>query len=332
MTPTSGSAHAQAHPNLALIKYWGKRNRELNLPATGSLSITLGALHTRTTVQFDNTLDADDIVLNGAHHVDPSGRISRFLDLVRTRAYTSTHARVRSSNNFPTGAGLASSASGFAALAVAASHALGLPLTARDLSCLARRGSGSAARSIFGGFVEMAAGTDDTGEDAVASPLLDAAEWPLEVVNSLTDPTEKSVGSSAGMEISRRTSPFYQAWVAANAAGLADARAAVQECDFGKLADVSEASCLAMHGVMLSSRPGLIYWNAATIECIHRIRAMRNSGIGVFFTIDAGPQVAAVCLPGHAAVVADALRTVPQVQELLTSNLGPGARVIEDIR
>ncbi|MGH8151601.1 MAG: diphosphomevalonate decarboxylase, partial [Rhodanobacteraceae bacterium] len=257
-------------------------------------------------------------------------KIGAFLDLFRTRAQATTRARVETANDFPTGAGLASSASGFAALAIAADRALGLGLGATELSRLARRGSGSAARSIFGGFVEMAAGTRDDGNDAFATPLLDAAAWPLEVVVAITTRERKATSSREGMDLTRRTSPFYRDWIATATGDLAAARSAVEARDLGKLADVGEASCLAMHAVMLSARPGLIYWNAATLECIRCVRALRHDGLGVFFTIDAGPQVKAVCLPEATARVAGALRDTTGVEEVLVSGLGAGARVVED--
>jgi diphosphomevalonate decarboxylase len=329
MTAPPLQASAEAQPNIALVKYWGKRDDALNLPAAGSLSITLDALHTRTGVRFEAALAADDIVLNGQRDPEQTRKIGAFLDLFRARAQVATRARVESANDFPTGAGLASSASGFAALAVALDHALDLRLPSQELSILARRGSGSAARSIFGGFVEMAAGTRADGEDAFATPVLGAEAWPLKVVVAITTRAAKATSSRDGMRDSRRTSPFYRAWIATANADLDDARVAVQNRDFDKLADVSEASCLAMHAVMLSTRPGLVYWNAATLECIHAIRGLRAAGTGVFFTIDAGPQAKAVCLAEHAEHVAAALRGTRGVETTLISGLGAGARVIE---
>ena len=330
MSVATGEAAATAQPNIALVKYWGKRDAALNLPAAGSLSITLEALHTRTRVRFDDALDADDITLNGERDAAQTRKIGAFLDLFRARAGITTRARVESSNDFPTGAGLASSASGFGALAVSVDRALGLGLDARALSVLARRGSGSAARSIFGGFVEMASGQRDDGEDAFATPLLDASAWPLKVVVAITTRTKKSTSSSAGMQASQRTSPYYRDWVATVPHDLETARAAVRARDFEKLANVSEASCLAMHAVMLATRPALIYWNAATLDCIQCIRALQLTGTGVFYTVDAGPQVKAVCLPEAVARVRDALGSITGVEEILVSGLGEGARVVED--
>ncbi|MEO5813491.1 MAG: diphosphomevalonate decarboxylase [Rhodanobacter sp.] len=324
-------ACAQAQPNIALVKYWGKRDAVLNLPASGSLSITLDSLWTRTRVAFEPALLRDELLLDGAEHPPALIRVSACLDLLRARAGSALHARVDTSNNFPTGAGLASSASGFAALVLAGSTALGLMLDRRELSILARRGSGSAARSIFGGFVGMAAGTRADGQDAFATALLDAAQWPLSVVVAVTSRHTKAVGSGAGMERSRRTSPFHEAWLTGAEADLASARHALEQRDFAELAAVSEHSCMKMHAVMLASRPALLYWNGATVECVHAIRALRErDGIPVFFTIDAGPQVKAVCLPSVARQVAAALGAVAGVEQVLTSTLGAAARVLAD--
>lgn len=323
------AATAQAQPNIALVKYWGKRDAALNLPTTGSLSITLDALWTRTRVEFNPSLQRDELRLNDAAHASTLKRVSACLDVLRQRAGTGCRARIETRNNFPTGAGLASSASGFAALVTAAASALDLPLDRRTLSLLARRGSGSAARSLFGGFVAMARGRRADGEDACAEPLLDAAQWPLQVVVSVTSSRAKSVASGTGMELSRRTSPLHDAWVASAADDLIDARAAVLARDFAALAAVSEHSCLKMHALMLSTRPALMYWNGATVECMQRVRELRErEGLGVFFTVDAGPQVKAVCLPEDAPQVAAALADIAGVEDILTSALGEGARVL----
>jgi len=324
-----GDALAQAHPNIALVKYWGKRDRTLNLPAVPSLSITLDRLWTRTRVRFDAALEADRLELNGKPAPRELERLRPTLDRLRALADCALPACIESSNNFPTAAGLASSASGFAALVVAAARALGLRLEAAKLSELARQGSGSAARSIFGGFVEMALGERADGSDAVARPLLAAAEWPLEVVVAVTDPAAKAVTSTDGMEHSAASSEFHAAWVRGAAADLEAARAAVTGRDFERLAEVSEASCLKMHATALAARPGLLYWNGATVEGMHAVRQLRREGIPVFFTVDAGPQLKAVCLPGHGDTVAGAIARIPGVHETLRCGLGEGAQVLD---
>ena len=283
-------AAVKARANIALIKYWGKAESELNIPAVGSISITLKELWSETRVEFDNALPGDTLLLDGESRPDQLERVTKCLDVLRARAGCDDSARVVSSNNFPTGAGLASSASGFAALAASAASALGLELPPRELSVIARQGSGSAARSIFGGFAEMHAGSAADGNDSFAEPLLAAEAWPLEVVIAITERGEKAVGSRAGMGQSAATSPFYGAWVQSSDADLDAGRQAILDRNFGALAEVSEHSCLKMHATAMAARPPLIYWNAATVACLHAIRELRESGLAVFFTIDAGPQ------------------------------------------
>lgn len=321
------AATAQAQPNIALVKYWGKQDTAANVPAVPSLSVTLDSLWTRTRVRFHEELTCDELSLNGdPDHGKPRQRVSACLDRLRRVCGRQLWASVDSENNFPTGAGLASSASGFAALVTAACSALGADLDPARRSSLARQSSGSAARSIFGGFVELAlAGAPDP----VARPLLNASEWPLTVLVAVTSTTAKATGSSTGMTLTAASSDYYGAWVDTAEKDFAEGRAAIMAQDFEALASVSERSCLKMHGLMLSAQPGLIYWNGATVECLHRIRELRRRGTAVFFTVDAGPQVKALCLPESAAAVQATLSEVPGVSEVLESALGAGARVID---
>lgn len=322
-------ATARAHPNIALVKYWGKRDTELNLPATGSISITLDALHTKTGVRFDEELENDIFVLDGSSHRGETHRVVDCLDLIRKIADKKIYAEVRSANNFPTGAGLASSASGFAALVVAADAALELNLDRGQLSELARRGSGSAARSLYGGFVELHHGARPDGSDCIATPLLDADKWPLVVTVGIVSHEAKSVGSTEGMERTRKTSAYYDAWVAGAESDIALARAAIEQRDFQKLADVSEKSCLKMHALMMSAQPGLLYWYGATVEGIHRVRELRKAGHAVFFTIDAGPQIKVVSTAQEQQTVAEALREISGIRQVLKAGLGEGTVVID---
>lgn len=325
-----GSAVAEAHPNIALVKYWGKRDEALNLPCVGSLSITLEPIRTRTRVRFLAEAGADVVRLNG--EAGAAGRVGTGLDLLRARAGVDWRAEVDSDNDFPTAAGLASSASGFAALMVAGAGALGLALPPSELSELARRCSGSAARSIFGGFAEWARGERADGRDSIAHPLLDRAAWPLSVAIAVTSTAAKAVSSTVGMRRTAATSPFQDAWVATQKADLAEARAAVTTHDFERLADISEHSCLKMHALALAARPGLIYWNAATVAAMHCVRELRAQGVPVFFTVDAGPQVKAVCLPSALATVSAALRELPGVLKVIECGLGASARLVPEPR
>jgi diphosphomevalonate decarboxylase len=320
------TATARAHSNIALVKYWGKRDAALNIPAVGSISLTLDALSTDTRVTFRSGLEKDEFWLAGTRA--NASRASHLLDIVRDSSGLDRRAVVESMNNFPTAAGLASSASGFAALAVAASAAAGLSLDNRELSILARRGSGSAARSLFGGIVELYAGNHDDGLDSFAEPVLAPETWPLTVVVAITELGQKGVYSTAGMGGSALTSPFYPAWVDTSEDDLAAMRLAIANRDFEQLGELAEYSCLKLHALMMSTRPALLYWNAATIAAIYAVRELRANRIPVYFTIDAGPQVKALCLPEHARAVADALARVTGVHETRISALGRGAQLL----
>jgi diphosphomevalonate decarboxylase len=308
---------ATAHPNIALVKYWGKQPGAGNLPATPNLSITLSDLTTTTTV---SDADQDEVHLNG--HRVKDAKIFAFLALLRAN-FSIGPLRIETDNNFPTGAGLASSASGFAALITAINAHTGLGLNAAALSSWARQGSASAARSILPGFVSLAPPTWQ------AEPIADNSHWPLCTVVAVTSTTAKAVSSTRGMEISRRTSPFFDAWVDGSEDDYNAARRAIQQRDFERLSQVAELNCLKMHGMMLTSTPTLAYWNAASVACMETVRELRSAGSAVFFTIDAGPQVKAVCLPEDAANVAQALSQVPGVYRTIRCGLGDGARVVQ---
>jgi len=319
-------ATAVAHPNIALVKYWGKADVKKNLPAVGSISITLDTLTTTTSVRLDSELDRDELVLDGQPASDERTARARFcLDLFRRHRPDLPPVLVESENSFPTAAGLASSASGFAALVTALNAVLESPLGGDELVEISRRCSGSAPRSLYGGYVELALDGDGT----TVRPILDRQEWPLEVVIAITSKVAKVVGSTEGMELTRTTSDFYESWVSSSSDDLAAARTAIEARDFQALAAVAETSCLKMHAVAMAARPGLMYWNGATVECLHRVRELRCGGVPVFFTIDAGPQLKAVCDPGSSDHVAAALSEIPGVVEIVRCGLGDGARVVE---
>ena len=315
---------AIAQPNIALIKYWGKRDTKRNLPAVGSISITLRELFTRMAVEFDASLGADTLTVNGTPDNAMLPRLAACLDRI---AGSERHrARIASDCNFPIAAGLASSASAFAAITVAAAAAAGKDFDRDSLASLAGQASGSAARSLFGGFVEL----KNRDDDIRCATIMDAADWPLSVIVAITETGPKAVGSTKAMEISRRTSPFYSTWIEQQEQDLATARSAIAERDFEKLAAVTEHNCLKMHSIMWASRPPLVYWNAATMRCLETVRQLQGQGLGVFFTIDAGPQVKAVCLPEHADHVANALRATAGVTDLMVTGLGDGAKLETD--
>ena len=332
MSTTSGRAVAEARTNIALVKYWGKRGGTLNLPAVGSLSLTLEGLSTRTEVRFDPSLTSDSLELNGAAELGlPRDKVSKFLDLVRGLGGGKQFAAVSSANNFPTAAGLASSASAFAALALAATKAAGLSVDGRALSILARQGSGSAARSLFGGFVRMHRGELADGTDSFAEPMTvrSAEDMNVRMVLGITKKGPKETLSTDGMRHTAETSPYFAAWVATSEPDLADATAAIARNDLEALGVVTERSALTMHASALAARPAVLYFAGATIEGYRAIVAMRKTGIPAWFTCDAGPHVKALTDAANADEVARRLAEVPGVIESRVCKPGQAAEVLE---
>ncbi len=323
-------AKARANTNIALIKYWGKKNTRLNIPAVGSISFTLNNLWTETEVIFSEHLRADELVLDN-RRAKPKElqRISKFLNLFRQIKGIPLKAKVISINNFPTAAGLASSASGFAALTLAASKALNLTFSPKELSILARQGSGSAARSIFGGFVEMHSGSAPDGSDSFAEQLAAPHYWDLRLLIGITSFRAKKVGSTEGMTLSQKTSPFYKAWVKSQPDDLLQMREAILQKDFQKLGELSERSCLKMHALALSSNPGIIYWNAITLDAMHAVRDLRRKGVQAYFTVDAGPQIKVLCLPKDEVRARDMLRSINGIERIIVNAPGPNAKFLE---
>lgn len=319
------TATARACANIALVKYWGKRPGSENLPATGSLSLTLEGLVTETTVAFDPELPADRFILNG-ESADPS-KITNFLDILREQAHISTRAEVTTRNQFPTASGLASSASGFAALAVAATHALGISLEPTALSRLARRGSGSAARSIFGGFVRMHAGQTDAEAYAcpIVSSLIDSVRMAIAIVGG---GAPKQHGSRDAMNHVAQTSPFYRSWLGLVPQDLTAAEAALGAGDIAALGEIAEGNALAMHATALAARPAIHYWQPATIAVLTAVRQLRRAGRAAWATIDAGPHVKVLTTVDDASFVERKLAAIDGVTETMISKPGPGATVV----
>jgi diphosphomevalonate decarboxylase len=319
-------ATAVAHPNIALVKYWGKADAALALPATGSVSMGLDVFPTTTTVTVgDGTTDGrearDAFTLNG-RVVDGVAldRTTRFLDLVRALAGSDEHAAVESTNTVPTGAGLASSASGFAALATAAAAAYGLDLDERALSRLARRGSGSATRSIPGGVAVWHAGTD---EESFAERI-EAPAMAMVVVTISAG--EKSIGSREAMARTIDTSPFYPAWVTSTAVTVDDMVAACAAGDFTRVGELTESNALRMHATIEGAFPPIRYLVARSVAVFDAVAAMRTAGVEAYATADAGPNVVVLCRPADTDRVA---RGLEGLGDVVVSHTGPGARVVE---
>ncbi|MBA8990839.1 diphosphomevalonate decarboxylase [Curtobacterium pusillum] len=339
------TATAVAHPNIALVKYWGKADAHLALPATGSVSMGLDVFPTTTTVTVDGGA-ADDqealgprgpvpdrraaagrprpwgdaFTLNG--HVAEDGalvRVTQFLDLVRELAGSSARASVVSENSVPTGAGLASSASGFAALATAAAAAYGLDLAERDLSRLARRGSGSATRSIPGGVAVWHAG-DDQGSYAEPIPAP-----PMAMVVVTIDAGPKPIGSREAMRRTIATSPFYPAWVTSTTDTVGEMLTACAAGDFTRIGELTESNALRMHATIEGAFPPIRYLNSRSVAVFDAVAELRAAGVEAYATADAGPNVVVLTKPEDRGTVAAALAGFGDVIE---SGTGPGAHLV----
>ncbi|MFQ5648194.1 MAG: diphosphomevalonate decarboxylase, partial [Candidatus Aenigmatarchaeota archaeon] len=239
--------------------------------------------------------------------------------------------KIVSENDFPTGAGLASSAAGFAALALAVSKALGLPTDPKALSMLARRGSGSATRSVSAGFVEWHRGEKEDGSDCFAEQIAPPEHWPeFRMVVAITSRKEKKVKSRAGMAQTIKTCPYYPKWLETVNADLDAVRKGIKEKDFALVGSTAEHNCLKMHATMATTKPPIIYWNPATMQVIHSILNWRDEGLESYFTIDAGPQVKVVCLEKDAEELARRLKVLDGVDEVIVTKPGPAARLVEE--
>lgn len=325
------SITALAHPNIALAKYWGKRPYGKNLPAVPSLSLTLSGMATETRVTPQDAPD-DSLLLDGrAQSGRPLVRVTELLDLMwreAERAGPRPRVRVTSRNDFPTAAGLASSASAFAALAVAGDAALGTGLGRDALSCIARRVSASAGRSLFGGFVELPAGREGD-ERLPAQPLAPPDHWDVALIVAVTAEGQKKIGSTEGMLHTAATSPLYAGWIEGAPAIFERARAAVLARDLPALGAAMEHSSLSMHATAMAADPGLLYWNGTSVEVMHAVRGLRDGGLGAWFTMDAGPHVKVLCEAGQAARVSSALADIALVRSTIVTRPGEGARLVE---
>ncbi len=322
----SSQATAIAHPNIAFIKYWGNRDDTLRLPSNGSISMNLGGLETRTFVQFDDILTADELTINKELATRPAlERVSHVLETVRRMAGSRVFARVESESNFPASAGIASSASAFAALSLAAVKAAGIDLSEADLSRLARRGSGSACRSVPGGFVEWAAGSNDA--DSFAATIAPPAHWALSDCIAIISTEPKSTGSSQGNALAG-SSPLQAARVVDTPRRLEICRKAIQERDFDALAAIVELDSNLLHAVMMTSSPALFYWQPATLAVMQFVRAERAKGMPVCYSIDAGPNVHVITLQDEAGRAADLLQGLEGVRDVLVASVGGPARLV----
>ena len=319
-------ATAVACSNIAFVKYWGKRDESLRLPSNPSLSMALDQAATTTTVAFQPELTEDEVSINGQLAVDfVYNRVTRHLDCIRRMAGISLGARVASSNSFPSDAGIASSASGFAALTVAAVSALDMDLSKRELSCLARLGSGSATRSIPGGFSEWYSGCGH--ETSYSDQIVPPEHWPeLRDIVAVLDKTPKVVSSTQGMALAQ-TSVHMATRLSRIPERLARARQAIIDRDLTSLGEVSEEEAIELHIITLSSYPPIFYWKPATLMLIHRVLSWRSEGLEVYFTVDAGPNVHLLCKKDEARHIVAALDKMPEVKHVIENAPGPAAQL-----
>lgn len=322
-------ATAKANTNIALIKYWGKRNETLFLPMNSSISITLDTFYTVTTVEFMEGLQKDSLMFNGeAGSVLDLKKCSDFLDIIRNLYGKTIYANIVSTNHVPTAAGFASSASGFAALSGAAVKALNMDISTEKLSTIARRGSGSALRSIYGGFVQWNMGAREDGEDSIAIQLLGEREWKVTILSVVVDTLIKKVSSREGMKRTVDTSPFYKGWLETVEEDIIEVKEAIGKKDFYRLGEVVEANAFKMHATMLGAKPPVIYFNHGTMEVIQCIHELRSQGLGAYVTIDAGANVKVLCLPWDEEFIANQLKQLKSVQDVIFCHPGEGIRYL----
>ncbi|MEY8644665.1 diphosphomevalonate decarboxylase [Staphylococcus arlettae] len=324
------SGKARAHTNIALIKYWGKADEDLILPMNNSLSVSLERFYTETKVTFSESSTEDTLVLNGETvNAAESKKITRFMDMLRAKTNTTLYSYIESENFVPTAAGLASSASAYAALASACNEALQLGWSDKELSRLARRGSGSASRSIFGGFVEWEKGYDDT--TSYSFPI-DADRWEddLAMIFVVINNKSKKVSSRAGMSLTRDTSRFYQYWLDHVDEDIAAVKEAISRKDFKGLGEVIEANGLRMHATNLGAQPPFTYLVPESYQAMEVVHQCRELGYPCYFTMDAGPNVKILVEKHNQAHVIEQLHQHFEPHQIIASDITrSGVEIIE---
>ncbi len=325
---TNQKKWVRAHTNIAFIKYWGKENEELIIPKNNSLSLTLDAFYTDTKVTFNDELANDILFIDGEEQDAKSLKKAQvILDLVREQAGLTEFAKIESINHVPTAAGLASSASGLAALAGAAALAAGLKISKTELSRLARRGSGSASRSIYPGFAEWKKGTSDL--DSVAIPI-DDANWDIGMIFIIVEDGKKDVSSTEGMRRVVETSPYYDGWMASAKEDLTAIKIAIKERDLVTVGEIAERSALKMHALNLSANPPFNYWSPASIEAMRTVEEFRTNGYPVYLTMDAGPNVKLICKASQMEELHAQLLKSYRPEQLIMARPGPGIQILDE--
>ncbi len=320
-------ATAVSPANIAFIKFWGKRNPLLNIPFNNSISMNLSNCLTITTVEFNSNFLDDSVSVDGKEVLDSKkDRVVKILNLVRKKSKIDLKAKVVSQNNFPQGAGIASSASAFSALALASSEAAGFSLPQKQLSILARRGSGSACRSIIDGFSEWKAGASDKTSYSIQIAKLDY--WGLRDVVVVVDQKEKKVGSTEGHELAT-SSPYFRPRLKLLPARIGKIKKAFFNKDFEKFGKIIEEEAVDLHIMAMASDPPVYYWNEGTMEIVKAVQEWRESGLSVYFTIDAGPNVHLICLKKDAKKVSDEAKKLKKVAFTIINEPCRGTHLID---
>jgi len=321
-------ASAFANSNIALVKYWGKRDERLHLPQNNSISMTASGMLTRTTVEISEKYKKNILNINGQDYsrgTKEYDAFERFLSILDIKG----HVKVMSENSFPTSAGLASSASGYAALATALNEAMQLGLDEKELSVLARRGSGSASRSIFSGFVEWHKGVKNDGTDSFSEQIADKEHWPeFRIIICITSKLEKKIKSREAMRRTVETSPYYSGWLHSIDKDIQIMKEAINKKHFSKVGTIAETNCLKMHALMWTTQPPIIYQNPTTIRIMNSIIEWRQQGLEAYFTMDAGPQVKILCLEENLQEILEKLKGM-NIETIITKP-GQGAIVTDN--
>ena len=318
---------AVAPSNIAFIKYWGKKDEVLRLPENGSISMNLSNLLTTTTVEFNPKLKEDSIEINGIKEKNEGSRAIKHLDLIRKIAKINIKAKVVTQNNFPTGTGLSSSASGFAALTLAGAKAAGLNLTEKELSILARQGSGSACRSIPDGFVEWLDG--DTSDTSYGVSIYPESYWDIVDVVAVVSKDKKEVSTTEGQK-SAGTSPFFSTRLTKINERIKLIKKHMKEKNFQKFGELIEAEALELHAIMLTSSPSLIYWLPGTLKVMHAVKRWRQEGLEVYFTMNTGQDIHLICQRKNVKKLVGKTNEVSDVQNTIINYPSKGARLVRE--
>lgn len=312
---------AVAYANIALCKYWGKSG-PLDSPATPSISLALDSLTTTTSVSRIEG-DVDEVLINGAPAKNLElSRVVNYLDLWRGEGLATGRLRIASENSFPMASGLASSSSAFAALATALRELNDNKLDTTQLSRLARRGSGSAARSVTGGLSSLS-----SGDDPAAKQLTAAADVPWGMVVGVVDSEPKQYSSREGMRLTQQTSTYYRGWIMQARHDYRYMLHALRSWDLTLVGELAEANSNAMHGCMLATRPTLMYWYAGTMDLMHAVVKWRREGLQAYYTVDAGSHVAVLCRLDDLDEVAARVQALPGVVRMIANRPGGPSRV-----